>query len=438
MNAGKGVSMKEQQDKQQTYQEPFPYKTYDEILMEKNRRERFRHGMVVMSGIFLMFCAIIIGISMIWNRNPNPFSLLVQTSDSSATGDPTGHLDTAQVQQGGNDLNFTLPFIKAEEAEEPEPEKPVNGDLIYVSDVSEIVKKARASVVGVEAESYAGYVTSRTGSGIILSEDGYIITNSHVISGCDSIVVTLDNGEEYAAFVVGDDSYSDIAVLKIDAEDLTAAVLGDSDQVEVGQPAIAIGNPTGYLQGTTTFGIISGVNRNMVVNNVVMNLLQTDAAINSGNSGGPLLNQYGQVIGINSAKVSISGYEGLGFAIPINSARPIAEELVRNGSVTSRPMLGVTGVRLSSMASSFYGLPQGVYLTAVDPDSNAAEAGLQSGDVITHIDEKRVNSLSSAAMIRDTHTAGDVVSITFFRRGNTMTIPVKLVSRQAHDTDNNL
>ena len=169
-----------------------------------------------------------------------------------------------------------------------------------------------------------------------------------------------------------------------------------------------------------------------------MNLLQTDAAINSGNSGGPLLNQYGQVIGINSAKVSISGYEGLGFAIPINSARPIAEELVRNGSVTSRPMLGVTGVRLSSMASSFYGLPQGVYLTAVDPDSNAAEAGLQSGDVITHIDEKRVNSLSSAAMIRDTHTAGDVVSITFFRRGNTMTIPVKLVSRQAHDTDNNL
>lgn len=428
--------MNEQQEKQQSSQEPFPYKTYDEILMEKNRKERFHHGMVVMSGIFLMLCAVIIGISMIWNQNPNPLSLLTSTSEGALPGESDTHLALSEAPNIVNDLNFTLPFI-GENKGETEPETLSEPkDMIYVSDVSAIVKKARASVVGVEAETYTGYITSRTGSGIILSEDGYIVTNSHVISGCDSIVVTLDSGEEYAAFVVGDDSYSDIAVLKIDAENLETAVLGDSDQVEVGQPAIAIGNPTGYLQGTTTFGIISGVDRNMVVNNTVMNLLQTDAAINAGNSGGPLLNQYGQVIGINSAKVTISGYEGLGFAIPINVVRPIAEELVRNGSVISRPMLGVNVVRLSSMASGFYGMPQGLYLTDVDENSHAAAAGLKAGDVITHINELRVTTLSDAVIIRDQYAANDVISVTFYRKGSTFTLPVKLTPRQAHSNTN--
>jgi serine protease Do len=264
------------------------------------------------------------------------------------------------------------------------------------------------------------------------------MTNSHVISGCDSINVTLDTGMEYAAFVVGDDVYSDIAVLKIDAEDLCAASLGDSDQVQVGQPAIAIGNPTGYLQGTTTFGIISGVDRNMLVNNTVMNLLQTDAAINTGNSGGPLLNQSGQVIGINSAKISISGYEGLGFAIPINTARPIAEELVRNGSVTSRPVLGVACHRLSSMASSFYGLPQGLYVTGVAPGSGAAAAGLQAGDVITHINDTLVENLSSAVRLRDKLSAGDTISVTIFRRGMVVITEITLSNRQMVLSDYNL
>lgn len=430
--------MDQQQKEQRTYQEPFPYKTYDEILLEKERRLRFRHGMVVMSGIFLMFCAVIIGISMIWNRSANPFSLLTQTSDGGGAdvGD-FQNLHTAQMPQGGIDSNFTLPSMKETDEQSPEAAEEDNGATILVADVSGVVKKAMASVVGIEAEDYTGYVTSRTGSGIILSVDGYIMTSSHVISGCDSINVTLDTGEEYAAFVVGDDSYSDIAVLKIDAEDLKAAELGDSDQVEVGQPAIAIGNPTGYLQGTTTFGIISGVDRNMVVNNTVMNLLQTDAAINSGNSGGPLLNQNGQVIGINSAKVSISGYEGLGFAIPINTARPIVEELVRNGSVTSRPAFGVAASRLSSLASSFYGLPQGLYLTAVYPQSYAAQAGLQVGDVITHINETAVDTLAEAVLIRDRFCAGDTVAVTYCRRGVITTVEISLMNRQNLSRDYN-
>jgi serine protease Do len=174
----------------------------------------------------------------------------------------------------------------------------------------------------------------------------------------------------------------------------------------------------------------------MVVNNTVMNLLQTDAAINAGNSGGPLLNQYGQVIGINSAKVTISGYEGLGFAIPINVVRPIAEELVRNGSVISRPTLGVNVVRLSSMASGFYGMPQGLYLTDVDENSHAAAAGLKVGDVITHINELRVTTLSDAVIIRDQYAANDVISVTFYRKGSTFTLPIKLAPRQAHSNTN--
>jgi len=431
--------MDQQQKQQHTYQEPFPYKTYDEILMEKERRMRLRHVMVVMSGIFLMFCAVIIGVSMIWNRNTNLFSLLTQTSDgSSPNPGKISNANTAQIQFGGKDSNFTLPFAK-DPADSSAIEEGADGEsALYVTDVSGVVKKAMASVVGIEAEFYTGYVTTRTGSGVILSSDGYIMTNSHVISGCDSINVTLDTGMEYAAFVVGDDIYSDIAVLKIDAENLSAASLGDSDQVQVGQPAIAIGNPTGYLQGTTTFGIISGVDRNMLVNNTVMNLLQTDAAINSGNSGGPLLNQAGQVIGINSAKISISGYEGLGFAIPINTARPIAEELVRTGSVTSRPALGVACHRLSSMASSFYGLPQGLYITGVAPDSGAAEAGLQAGDVITHINDILVENLPTAVQIRDKLSAGDSISVTIFRRGTVITVPLELSNRQRIASDYNL
>lgn len=430
--------MDRQQKEQHTYQEPFPYKTYDEILMEKERRMRFRHGMVIMSGIFLMFCAVIIGISMIWNRSANVFSLLTQTSEGgNQTVGNIPNFNIAQAPNSGKDSDFTLPFAKEPE-DDVTAQSSGEGSALYVTDVSGVVKKAMASVVGIEAEFYTGYVTARTGSGVILSSDGYIMTNSHVISGCDSINVTLDTGTEYAAFVVGDDVYSDIAVLKIDAEDLCPAALGDSDQVQVGQPAIAIGNPTGYLQGTTTFGIISGVDRNMLVNNTVMNLLQTDAAINSGNSGGPLLNQSGQVIGINSAKISISGYEGLGFAIPINTARPIAEELVRNGSVTSRPVLGVACHRLSSMASSFYGLPQGLYITGIAPGSGAAEAGLQSGDVITHINGTLVENLSSAAKLRDKYSAGDTISVTIFRRGTVVITELKLSNRQMIISDYNL
>ncbi len=410
---------------QQTYQEPFPYNTYEEILMEKERRKTFQHGLVVMTGFFLMCCAVVIGISMIWIQSANPFQLIAQTSEDKgfALGD-TPDLPKEPVT-GEKDTDFRLSAAPG-----IDPGQDLSDDRIYVTDVTAVVKKVRASVVGIEAESYGGYVTTRTGSGIILSEDGYIITNSHVIAGCDSINVTLDNGDDYTAFVIGDDSYSDIAVIKIDAEGLPPAVLGDSDRVEVGQAAIAIGNPTGQLQGTTTFGIISGINRNIMVNNTVMNLIQTDAAINTGNSGGPLLDQQGQVIGINSAKVSVSGYEGLGFSIPINTARPIAEELVRSGSVSGRPTLGLNCLKLSAMASSFYGLPEGLYISAVDKGCGGCVAGLQAGDVITHINDVRVTNMNEAYAQRNQSKAGEMLTVIYYRRGMSHTAQVCLSDQQ--------
>lgn len=404
--------MNEEQREAQTRQEHFPYKTYEEILAEKERWRWRQHGLVVMTGLFLLFCAVVVGVSMAWNRTAAPDTLVTQTSENQGFNlGTTAQERDASGAVGETDASFRLP----DAAQETDPEE----DALLVTDVSGVVKKARASVVGIEGEIYSGYVTSRTGSGIILTEDGYIITNSHVISGCDSINVTLDDGTAYSAFVIGDDSYSDIAILKIDAKGLTPAELGDSDQVEVGQAAIAIGNPTGQLQGTATFGIISGVNRNIMVDNTVMNLLQTDAAINSGNSGGPLLNQQGQVIGISSAKVSISGYEGLGFAIPINTARPIAEELVRSGSVSGRPALGVSCSKLSAMASNFYGLPEGLYLTAVESGSSAGTAGLQVGDVITHVNGVRVKTLSEAYAQRNLFKAGEQLEVSVYRKGVT-------------------
>ena len=425
--------MNNEQKEYKIYQEPFPYKTYDEILMEKERRKKVQRGLVVMTGIFLMLCSVVIGISKVWSSSANPFQLITQTAENKGfiLGDNTVELPQEDTD-AQTDGDFRLPVAPAQAVADTAP-----NDLMYVTDVSAMVKKAITSVVGIEAEIYSGYIITRTGSGIILTESGYIITNSHVISGCDSINVTLDSGESYSAFVVGDDSYSDIAVLKIAATGLTPAELGDSDLVEVGQPAIAIGNPTGQLQGTTTFGIISGVNRNVMVNNTVMNLIQTDAAINSGNSGGPLLNQQGQVIGINSAKVSISGYEGLGFSIPINTARPIAEQLVRNGSVAGRPVLGVSCSKLSAMASHFYGLPEGLYLSAVDSNCDSFRVGLQAGDVITHINDVRVKTLSEAYAQRNLYQAGETIQITVYRRGRSQAVSVCLTDQQLAGKDCN-
>ena len=220
------------------------------------------------------------------------------------------------------------------------------------------------------------------------------------------------------AYLIGSDPYSDIAVLKIPCTDLTPADFGDSDTLTAGEPAIAIGNPGGIqLQGTVTAGIISATNREITIDSNTMELIQTDASINPGNSGGPLLNRYGQVIGVTSAKISASGYEGIGFAIPINTVKPIVEELVSDGYVSGRPLVGVSVRTISQLAATFYGLPRGLMVDAISSDSGAAKAGLQAGDIITHLCGSPVRSVSDACTIRNQYKAGDTVTLTYYRNG---------------------
>jgi len=315
--------MKQEHTENREEQGNFPYKTYDEILSEKHRQERFRHGMVVVSGIFLMLCAVIVGISMIWNNSANPLEPFRQNGG-------TGGL---KLNFLGADSEGTFPGNNENVFQQPMPEVDGTDGLIYDSDVSQVVKKARTSIVSIETELPGDSVaTGNRGSGIILSQNGYIVTNSHVICGSDSITVRLDDGGKYLAFVVGEERYYDIAVLKIDAENLICAELGDSDAVKLGEPAVAVGGYHGSTQQTATMGIVSGVSRN-----ASLELLQTNAVINTANTGGPLLNTKGQVIGINSVQMRTDGSEGLGFAISINTVRSIAEELIRSGYVSAGP-----------------------------------------------------------------------------------------------------
>lgn len=294
--------------------------------------------------------------------------------------------------------------------------------------VKQISKKVRNSVVGVTCQNAQSFSASSVGSGIIMSADGYIITNNHVIEGMTTIDVVLDDGTTYPARLIGSDVRSDLAVIKVNATDLPAAEFGDSDKLEQGDPAIAIGNPAGLqLQNTVTSGIISAINRDIVVEDRTMTLIQTDASINPGNSGGPLVNEFGQVIGINTVKVGISYYEGLGFAIPINTAKPIIDELISNGYIKGRPSIGITGQSITARDAAFYGLPEGIYIEYVHPHSDAFKKGLRRGDVITKMNGTKLSSSEEIKRIRDNFKAGDEVTITIYRNGTTEDVKIILM-----------
>ena len=294
--------------------------------------------------------------------------------------------------------------------------------------VKQIAKKVRSSVVGVVAEGNMNFSSSSVGSGIIMNKDGYIITNNHVIENMTKISVVTDDGKKHNASVIGTDSRTDLAVIKVEATDLPAAEFGDSDLLEQGDLAVAIGNPAGIqLQNTVTSGIISAINRNIVVEDEEMTLIQTDASINPGNSGGPLVNEYGQVVGINTVKIGISYYEGLGFAIPINTAKPIIDELISRGYITGRPSIGISGMSISERDAAFYGLKAGMYVEFVHPYSDAYKKGLQAGDVITEMNGTPLQSTEEIKKIRDEYKAGDSVKIKVYRQGREFELSVLLM-----------
>lgn len=307
-----------------------------------------------------------------------------------------------------------------------------------LNETTDVVSAASASVVEITTESvttnpFLGeYVTTGAGSGVIISEDGYIVTCAHVVSGSNAVKVKLADGTDYTATVVGSDTRSDVAVIKINANNLPSATLGNSSDLVVGEVAIAIGNPL-QLGGTVTRGIISSLSRTVTVNKQTMTLLQTDAAINPGNSGGGLFNAYGELIGIVNAKAAEEGVDGLGFAIPIDTAKPIIESLISDGYVTGRPGLGITAITITSaQEAQQYGLPRlGVYIYSVNEGSGAAKGGLKAGDYIVSIDGTAVSTVDDISNILEKHEIGDTVSVQVIREEQTFTCDVVLSELRA-------
>lgn len=304
--------------------------------------------------------------------------------------------------------------------------KAISDAAIYAAAVNSVVSINTTSQAGVNIFGQPVQAAS-SGSGFILSSDGYILTNYHVVQDASSVQVTTYGGDTFQAQVIGGDADYDIAVLKVSASGLQRAVLGNSDTLNVGDRILAIGNPLGELTFSLSGGMVSIVNRAINVSGTPFHMIQTDTSINLGNSGGPLLNTSGEVVGIVSAKYSSSNgkiVEGIGFAIPINDMRAMVQDIIDNGSVTNKPYLDVTAGTVNMQMSQQAGLSQGVFLYAVDPNGAAAAAGLQAGDIITQIDGTAVQSMPDLSAAKKSYSAGDTAQFTVIRGGQTIQVPV--------------
>ena len=272
---------------------------------------------------------------------------------------------------------------------------------------------------------------SSTGTGVILSADGYIVTNCHVVEDALSITIDLTDGRSTAATVIGSDAVSDLAVLHIDAADLTPAVFGDSGVLQVGDSVAAIGDPLGRsLRGTFTDGIVSAINRDVTVGGRTMTLIQTNVALNTGNSGGPLLNCYGQVIGINTMKignfVDNAGVEGIGFAIPSSTVKLIVDQLIEQGYVSGRPTLGIQGESVSLFYQRYYLMPAGIFITYLDPGSDAARKGIQTDDILMNINGHPISTLEDMNHVLYGCEVGDTVEVVIYRAGKQYLVSLTL------------
>ncbi len=301
----------------------------------------------------------------------------------------------------------------------------------------DIYKKVNPSVVSVISTTAEG---TGSGSGVIMSKDGYIITNNHVVDGAQSVSVQLSDGTSLDAEIIGTDEQTDLAVIKVTpTSDLTAAEFGDSDELEPGEYAYAIGSPGGVqFANTITGGRISAINRDLTVNDRVMTLIQTDASINNGNSGGALINKYGQVVGITSAKLSGNAFgsatvEGMGFAIPINTAKDIVDELIQNGYVSGRPSIGITGQNVESAD----GKVSGVQVYSIDSRAKAASEGLQVGDVITAVDGTPTPDMDKVNELKQDKKAGDKLTLSVYRISTGKTLNITITLTDSHDLEGN-
>ena len=344
-------------------------------------------------------------------------------ADTPSEDDPVQAADEDETQKAAEVLNVQPPQQGAETVVSEEKD---------ALSLQEIYQKMNPSVVSIVSTLRSG---TATGTGIIMSENGYIITNHHVIEGAYQLAVLTYDDTQYTAELIGSDAISDLAVLKIEAEGLTAAEFGDSDALRVGDSVVAIGDPLGIqLRGTMTNGIISAINRDLTVEDRKMTLIQTNAALNNGNSGGPLINCYGQVIGINTMKMSnfyssSTTVEGIGFAIPIDTAKPIIDELIEKGYVSGRPAIGIDGETLPATYRIYYRLPQGIYVTRVYRNSDAAAKGISEGDIITAINGVSVTTMEQLNRVKNQFTAGQTITLTIYHGGVSSDVEIILMDR---------
>ena len=297
---------------------------------------------------------------------------------------------------------------------------------VYAANVNSVVS---INTTGTSGTNFFGQPvqTASAGSGFVLTKDGYIVTNYHVVKDADTVKVTMYNGDEYEAKYVGGDEDYDIAVIKVEATELQPVTLGDSEKLNVGDHVLAVGNPLGELTFSMSGGMVSSVNRAINVSGTPFNMIQTDASINPGNSGGPMFNQYGEVVGIVSAKYSSTGnesVEGLGFAIPINDVFAMIQDIMTNGYITNKPYLGITGGSMTEqMAAQYrYDIKEGVFVYSVEEGKAAEKAGLKMGDVITKVDDHDIKTMEDLTAVKKQYSAGDTATLTVYREKQTITV----------------
>lgn len=394
-------------------EDPWRFNSYDTAAVKPHPRKRRKSGMKIFGAILGTFMGIVVLSFAVFGL----YALL----DGEQIVDDAGVSGISQQE--------SLP--SSQQANENTPDlspssKPSDNTTVPSADgiltTSQIYKKVAPSIVGIIQYKSTYFEPTGEGSGIILSSDGYIATNAHVIDGADSIEVVLNDGTTYKGTVIGVDKKTDLAVVKIDAKGLTPAEFGSSSELVEGEKAVAIGNPGGVsYAGSISQGVISGLNRNLraATDGYTMNFIQTDAAISPGNSGGALVNEFGQVVGINSQKLAESGYEGIGFAIPIDEAIPILNDLMRYGHVTGRVKLGISAYAINEYAASVNGIPAGILIDSIEEGSSLTRAGVQAGDLITAVDGTSVNSFTGLNDLLRGYSPGDTVTLTIFRANYT-------------------
>ena len=386
--------------------------------------------------IFLFGIVTVLGImniklfTQLQDRKDNNASISFSAEPAAAAFSQPSEPETESLPEATQSLN-----ICSDDVSICLQESPKSAENIPQTDglsLQQIYEQNIPSVVSITCHSRS---SSSSGTGVILSEQGYIVTNAHVVEDALSVTIQLTDNRTFEASLVGSDEITDLAVLHINAEGLIPAQFGDSSVLRVGDTVCAIGDPLGVeFRGSFTDGIISAINRDVAVDGRTMNLIQTNAALNSGNSGGPLINCYGQVIGINTMKIAVftnrSGVEGLGFAIPSTMVKDVVDQIVEQGYVSGRPTLGITGDGLSSFYQHYYRLPAGLYITRVDQDSYAARYGIEPGDILLSIDDTRITSMEDMNTVLYNHQVGDVVNAIIYRGGRQLSAQLTLTENK--------